>query len=88
MHFPYPCTLKKEAEYSIEIVSCHINKKKKNRKKDFFFSRESTHRFWRAVEDFERMRRILGEQSRTSDRDRVATLTHQEMIFFFFNNIG
>ena len=66
MHFPYPCTFKKEAEYSIEIVSCHINKKKKNRKKEFFFFkgehaqilessrglREDAQNSWRAIEDF------------------------------------
>ena len=26
MHFPYPCALKKELQYSIEGMDCHINK--------------------------------------------------------------
>ena len=49
MHFPYPRAFKKEAEYSIEEVGCHINKNIRTGKMGLL---EGTHRFWKAAEDF------------------------------------
>ena len=70
IHFPYPHAFKKETKYSIEVCY-HINKIEEQRKR-------------KGGGIFPKMTHIefLGSSRGLWTADRVATLMHQERIFF------